>query len=223
MFNHLLARTVTAGLFTLVGASVGCDSSSGPSAPLPGPPALIPGSIIRTPGWAIVGTSVSFESKGATDTGGNPLKFNWDFGDGETSAGAATTHVYATEGNFIATVTVSNGTGKKATATVPVAVRNLTGTWFDTFLTPHPLVGGHVNVSITQNGFSLTGAYRDDSGDGTVAGTISATGTVTFTVTVPGIDPFTFTGTAGPGDQITLDGKVNGSGFIDGTWTMRKF
>lgn len=222
MFNHLLARTVTAGLLALVGMSVGCDSPSGPSASLPGPPAIIPGSIILTAGWAIVGTSVSFESKGATDTGGNPLTFNWDFGDGGTSAGAATTHAYATEGNFIATVTVSNGNGKKATATVPVAVRNLTGGWFGTFSTPHPFLGGHVNVSITQNGFSLTGTYRDDSGSGTVAGTISATGTVTFTVTVPDIDTFTFAGTAGL-DDLTLDGTVNGSGYIDGMWTMRKF
>ncbi|MBL8096378.1 MAG: PQQ-dependent sugar dehydrogenase [Anaerolineales bacterium] len=54
--------------------------------------------------------SVNFDA--SASTGGAPLTFSWDFGDGASTAGAATIqHTYTSEGVFTATVTVLNTTG----------------------------------------------------------------------------------------------------------------
>lgn len=55
-----------------------------------------------------IGTATTF-----TDiSSGNPTSWHWTFGDGSTdSIGPVTSHLYATAGSFITSVTVSNGSG----------------------------------------------------------------------------------------------------------------
>jgi hypothetical protein len=69
-------------------------------------------------------------------------------------------------------------------------------------------------VEITQDGLDLRGRYLDDPRQGIVEGGVSQTGAVTFTITRPGLDPVTFTGTAGP-DVMTLVGAENGRNGVD--------
>jgi hypothetical protein len=219
MSYRIVKSSVLASVLALSAMSAGCRS------PLPPSSGLFPGSIVITPGGAIVGTSVTFESKGAyiyepnakprTDT--SSMTFSWNFGDGAFGSGATVTHTYAIVGTFRPTVTVDDGMGRSATATLSVAVRDLTDTWYPD--ASHPLLGTHPQIAVTQNGFGLSGTYVDDSGYGTVAGTVSPMGMVTLTVSLAGIEPITFTGTAGRGTD-TLDGTASGAGFVNLRWVM---
>jgi glucose/arabinose dehydrogenase/PKD repeat protein len=70
--------------------------------------------------------AVSFSSAGSSDADGDPLGFQWDFGDGSAlSAVANPSHTYAAAGAYTATLTVSDGRGATATATVPITVGNV--------------------------------------------------------------------------------------------------
>ena len=61
-------------------------------------------------------------SAAATDADGDPLTFNWTFGDGQTSAAPNSTHSYATVGQKTVTMTVSDGRGGSAMQTGTVNV-----------------------------------------------------------------------------------------------------
>ena len=70
--------------------------------------------------------AVSFSSAGSSDADGDPLGFQWDFGDGSPMSTAANPgHTYTTAGAYTATLTVSDGRGATATATVPITVGNV--------------------------------------------------------------------------------------------------
>lgn len=59
----------------------------------------------------------------ATVVGGDaPVAISWNFGDGETAAEASPSHTYTTPGSYGAIVTVTDGTGDQATATVLINV-----------------------------------------------------------------------------------------------------
>jgi len=124
---------------------------------------------------AIVGTSVTLESRLVSDPSGGSLSYHWDFGDGSTATGEAASHVYATAGDFFATVTVSSSEAGSAVTSLHIPVRSLTAQWSR----------DQGRVSITQDGLDLRGTYEDDSRRGIVGGRISETGK-TFTITSAG-------------------------------------
>ncbi|MFJ6697612.1 PQQ-dependent sugar dehydrogenase [Streptomyces sp. NPDC091272] len=76
----------------------------------------------RTSGQAPL--AVQFSSAGTTDPDGDPLTYAWKFGDGGTSTAANPSHTYTTNGRYTAELTVSDGTGRTATASVLVTVGN---------------------------------------------------------------------------------------------------
>jgi hypothetical protein len=208
------------GSLAVIAAGCGTQSEFSPVGPTVG---FSAGTIAIAPAGAIVGTSVTLESRLASDPGGNSLSFTWDFGDGDSATGEATSHVYATPGDYYATVTVSSSEGGSAVASLHIPVRSLTARWSGDL---DPVPGGpaperHGRVSITQDGLDLRGTYWDDSRQGIVEGRISEKGTVTFTVTSPGLAPLTFTGTAGP-DVVTLVGAANGPDVVDRPWTLAR-
>ena len=68
---------------------------------------------------------VAFSSAGSQDPDGDPLTYEWDFGDGTSaSSAAAPTHTYTRTGNFTARLTIRDGRGLTGTATVPIAAGN---------------------------------------------------------------------------------------------------
>jgi len=208
------------GSLAVIAAGCGTQSEFSPVGPTVG---FSAGTIAIAPAGAIVGTSVTLESRLASDPAGNSLSFTWDFGDGDSATGEATSHVYATPGDYYATVTVSSSEGGSAVASLHIPVRSLTARWSADL---DPVPGGPAperrgRVSITQDGLDLRGTYGDDSRQGIVEGRISEKGTVTFTVTSPGLAPLTFTGTAGP-DVVTLVGAANGPDVVDRPWTLSR-
>ncbi len=60
------------------------------------------------PNPAVVGAPVAF-SADATDADGDSLDYTWDFGDGNSGAGASVSNTYAAAGIYTATVSVSDG------------------------------------------------------------------------------------------------------------------
>lgn len=222
MTERIQWQAVRAVVGSLAVIAAGCGQSEhSPVGPTVG---FSAGTIGIAPAGAIVGTSVILESQLASDPSGSPLSYNWDFGDGETAPGsAAITHVYATEGIYVATVTVSSSESGSAQATLNVPVRSLTARWSGDLggIPGEPAPGPHGRVSITQEGFDLRGTYQDDSRQGIVEGRISDSGTVSFTVTSPGFAPVTFTGTAGP-DVVTLVGAVHGPDVVGGACTIAR-
>jgi PKD repeat protein len=50
------------------------------------------------------------------ETGSN-ITYTWDFGDGGTGNGESVTHVYATAGEYTATVTATNSLGFEVATT----------------------------------------------------------------------------------------------------------
>jgi CubicO group peptidase (beta-lactamase class C family) len=73
------------------------------------------------PNPAQVSQAVSFFAA-ATESNGDPLSYDWDFGDGSAGSGPSVTHAYAAEGSFTASVTVTNGHGGSVGSFVVVAV-----------------------------------------------------------------------------------------------------
>jgi PKD repeat protein/glucose/arabinose dehydrogenase/type 1 glutamine amidotransferase len=78
----------------------------------------------RTSGLAPL--TVHFSSEGSRDPDGTPITYAWDFdGNGTTdSTDANPTVTYNTNGNFSATLTVSDEGSRTATANVPITVGN---------------------------------------------------------------------------------------------------
>ncbi|MEV4947081.1 lectin [Streptomyces sp. NPDC053755] len=76
----------------------------------------------RTSGKAPL--TVAFSSAASSDPDGDALRFAWKFGDGGTSTSAAPSHTYTVNGRYTAELTVTDATGKQATASVQITVGN---------------------------------------------------------------------------------------------------
>lgn len=64
---------------------------------------------------------VSFDGTGSFDPDGDPLSYDWDFGDGSAhGSGATTSHTYTTSGVYTVTLTVSDGRGLHGQTTLQI-------------------------------------------------------------------------------------------------------
>ncbi len=94
-------------------------ASSPPPPPDNRPPTA---ELAATPTSGAAPLFVSFDGSGSSDADGDALTFAWDFGDGAIASGSISTHTYASEGTFIASLTVNDGRGGVATATTTIGV-----------------------------------------------------------------------------------------------------
>ena len=128
MVERFRLQAVRAVVGSLAVIAAGCGSKAGLS--VTGPTSEFAAGVIEiAPAGANVGTAVTLQSRRALDPTGGPLSYSWDFGDGSTGWGEATTHVYATGGTFMATVTVISIEGGSTRATLNLPVSSLTGRW----------------------------------------------------------------------------------------------
>jgi PKD repeat protein len=137
------------------------------------------------------GSAVIFDGSGSSDPDGDPLSFDWDFGDGTTGTGATPTHTYADNGSYTVTLVVSDGELSHTASTtaeianVPPTVGAIDGP------TEPVAVGTPIGVSaaFSDPGTADTHTSSCAWGDGSTDNLDPATSPVTYThtYTTPGI------------------------------------
>ena len=79
---------------------------------------VLPGS----PVTAQAGQAITFDGS-ASQSGSSPIaSYEWDFGDGNTGAGATVSHAYSNEGGFEVTLTVTDENGLPNTEVIGVQI-----------------------------------------------------------------------------------------------------
>ena len=71
------------------------------------------------------GDAIAFDGSESTDSDGSIAAYLWSFGDGVTSSVVSDSHVFADDGLFVATLTVTDNAGAQATDTVQVNIANV--------------------------------------------------------------------------------------------------
>jgi PKD repeat protein len=66
---------------------------------------------------------VAFDGSASSDPDGTIVSYDWTFGDGGTASVAKPTHAYSTAGTYTVTLTVTDDTGRKATATTSASIQ----------------------------------------------------------------------------------------------------
>jgi len=74
--------------------------------------------------FVAVGEAVAFDASGSADANGDDLSYAWDFGDGNTAAGAAVSHGFKAPGTYPVGLVVDDGAGvSNSSASDSVVVR----------------------------------------------------------------------------------------------------
>ena len=73
-----------------------------------------------TPNTVLIGDAVTFDAAGSCDPDGDDLSFSWTFDDGGGAPGAQLQRTFSAIGLHFGTVTVTDSTGRSATAMAPV-------------------------------------------------------------------------------------------------------
>ena len=80
---------------------------------------------VTGPTTGIEGSALSFDASTSTDDdAGDLLSYSWTFGDGAAGSGVSPTHVYADNGTYTVTLTVTDSRGVTSEATLAVTVTN---------------------------------------------------------------------------------------------------
>ena len=127
-------------------------------APANRPPAV--GKIVTAPsGIGIESvTNFTFTAVDTVDPDGDALNYHWQSSDGAViqTSGESVTYVFTKAGAFTMTARVTDAKGASTSASVPVRVGNLTGTW-DVYVPAGPKYPSRYVVTITQSGARLSG------------------------------------------------------------------
>jgi len=139
---------------------------------------------------------VMFDASASTDPDGRIVRYDWDFGDGETGRGVQVTHTYRDDGEYQVRLTVRDDCGAEGTAIGTVTVLNPPPVAQFTWQPAEPVVGQTVvfDASASYDPASLSAkevvGWHWDFGNGTegegpvVEHVYLASGTYTVTLTV---------------------------------------
>jgi hypothetical protein len=227
---------VALGLTCSVG--IGCSNSSSPTTPSPPsvtnpPPGPAPSAANRAPvinslnvapGFGISDvTSFAMNSSGS-DGDGDPVTFEWDFGDGTRGAGPAFSKTYSGSGVATIRVTASDGRGGTATDSRTVTVGSMSGTWVGT-VTINAGQAASASLSLAQTGGVVTGTMTllnfNGRTDPAQPGRIDANGAVELRMKVDPFNDFTLRGTMDATGR-RISGGAFGSGFNGQAFTFNK-
>lgn len=78
--------------------------------------------IAGVPNSGLAPLTVSFNASGSTDPEGDPLSFDWDFGDGNTGTGVNPSHTYDIPTAYTAVVRVTDDLGNTDMASMEISV-----------------------------------------------------------------------------------------------------
>ncbi|PYR53740.1 MAG: hypothetical protein DMF91_27905, partial [Acidobacteria bacterium] len=70
----------------------------------------------------VANQTVTFSASGSSDPDGDPITYQWTFGDGATGTGVSPAHVYTAAGSYTATLVVSDGAATSTPSTADVMV-----------------------------------------------------------------------------------------------------
>jgi photosystem II stability/assembly factor-like uncharacterized protein len=116
------SRRFGAGLFLGVCLLLSACGGGSNDSEAPPEPTALPASVAITSGASVeAGTPVQFTSDVADPPAG--LQFQWDFGDGTSSAEASPSHRFNAPGDYQVTVTLGNEAGETRSASQAVSVR----------------------------------------------------------------------------------------------------
>jgi PKD repeat protein len=69
-----------------------------------------------------LGSPVSFNGSGSSDSDGTITSYNWDFGDGASGTGVSPSHIYGTDGTFTVSLMVTDNDGATDTASTTATI-----------------------------------------------------------------------------------------------------
>ena len=75
----------------------------------------------RVSGYAPL--AIDFDASGSSDSDGNIVEYDWDFGDETTGSGSSVSHTYSTPGSYTVTLAVIDDKGAVDSATAVIEVR----------------------------------------------------------------------------------------------------
>ena len=92
------------------------DAGSGTCHDAPSATNHPPSAAVGGPYTGIEGGAVAFDATGSSDPDGETVSYAWTFGDGSTGSGVKPTHVYADNGSYSVTLTVTDARGAASPA-----------------------------------------------------------------------------------------------------------
>jgi PKD repeat protein len=118
-----------------------------------------PTAAFTAPDPAIPGEPASFDATNSTDIVGTITGYSWSFGDGGTAGGPNPGHAFATRGQYVVTLTVTNDAGQTATSTQTVTVDN----------PPTPRITPSATVTTPGTQLSFDGTASTPGAGGTIS------------------------------------------------------
>jgi hypothetical protein len=226
---HLSPSSAAAAAVILALALSACGSDNNPAAPTPTPtPTPTPppppppanraptiSSMTANPAFGVATLTAFAMTAAATDPDGDPVTFEWEFGDGTRGTGPALSKTYLTGGAATVTLTVSDGRGLSATDRRTITVGSLTGNWSGTIGFPNGQ-SAQATLSLVQTGGTVTGTFAalGDTGriDPAQLGRIDSNGAIELRWKIDPFLDFTMRGQMDP-TGTRISGSIFGSGF----------
>src|SRR5207249_7174195 len=163
--------------------------------------------VAASPNPAEVGSTIGFTAH--TTSGVGAATCNWTFGDGATGTGCTTTHTYASQGTFTASVTATDTVIVTATTTISVTVNAKLAV--TSVASPRPTeVGTAVSFTSTPAGgvgtVTCSWAFGDTTTGSSCLTTHIYAATGSFTANVTAIDGLGVTATSSV--SLTVNAKL---------------
>ncbi len=140
------------------------------------------------PYLAAAGQVIRFDGTGSWDPDGDPLSYNWQFGDGTTGTGSTPGHAYGSAGTYQVTLTVSDGRGGEGIDTALCTVQSCVPPVVDISADPSAVLPGEPCTLVWTSQHAT--ASNLDHGIGAVdsSGTVTVhpAATTTYTITATG-------------------------------------
>lgn len=161
------------------------------------------------PTSGVIPLTVSFDGTGSSDPEGTDLTYAWDFGDGNSADTDTTSNIYTVAGNYLVTLTVTDGFGNSATDTVTIFATDPANMAPMASFTATPDAGNaplevSFDASASSDSDGTIESYAWDFGDGNMGTGVMPTNTYTS----PGIYMVSLTVTDDNGAVATTTSTI---------------